>query len=149
MLSGSQNANMAFVKYRFIGNALLSTTCACSSLWVEIPLAVNMTHNALFSPHTWESLTITFFFSKHLKTDIINHTVSRVQNWNIRRSYLTVVTFNMFSYIYKCAKMIEIICIILWECWMWLSRSKYTDKHTSRQFVIIPHGAKYVRAGSE
>lgn len=41
MLSGSQTVNMAFVKYRFIGNALLCTTCACSSLRVEIPQAVS------------------------------------------------------------------------------------------------------------
>lgn len=51
MLTGGQKVNMAFLKYTFIGNLILSTTCASG----VIPPAVNALHLHLqpegTSPH--------------------------------------------------------------------------------------------------
>lgn len=85
MLSGSQNVNMAFMEYRFIGTVLLSTTCACTSLPTM----------HLLKPETHSHRIFVKTNIRPLKTDIPDRTVFRVQHLNIRPSYLTVLTFNV------------------------------------------------------
>lgn len=71
MLSGGQTKNMAFVKHRFIGNVLQSTTCVCSTHGVKF-LRLSARHSKdLHLPypqctflHTWESHSDCFFSLK-------------------------------------------------------------------------------------